>query len=60
MDEETWKKGEELIEEIPDLKTDFEIVWWEKGAGDNFRFMCELLKANAVPTKALGLTCDEK
>ena len=60
MDEETWKKGEELIKRIPELKTDNEIIWIETGAGENFRLMCELLKANAIPTKALNLYGDEK
>ena len=60
MDEETWKKGEELIKRIPELKTNNEIRWREKGAGENFRLMCELLKANAIPTKELDLSCDGK
>lgn len=60
MDEETWKKGEELIKRIPELKTNNEIKWREKGAGENFRLMCELLKANAIPTKELNLYGDEK
>ena len=60
MDEETWKKGEELIKRIPELKTNNEIRWIEKGAGKNFRLMCELLKANAIPAKQLYLGSDEK
>ena len=60
MDEETWKEGEELIKRIPELKTNNEIRWIEKETGENFRLMCELLKANAIPTKALDLISDEK
>ena len=60
MDEKSWKKGEELIMNTSVLKTNEEVRWREKGAGDNFRSMCELLKANAIPTKTLNLGGDEK
>ena len=60
MDEETWKKGEELFEKIPDLKTDCEVVWGEEGTGKNFMLLCELLKGNAIPSKSLNLSGDEK
>ena len=59
MDEETWKKGEELKKRIPELKTNNVIIWRDNGAGENFRLMCKLLKANAIPTKALNLFSDE-
>jgi len=55
VDEESWKNGEELIKKIPELKTNNAIIWYEKGTGYNFRSMCELLKANAIPTKKLDL-----
>ena len=57
MDEETWKKGEELIKMMPKLKM---IGWREKGAGKNFILLCELLKGNAIPMKTLNLFGDEK
>jgi len=60
VDEETWKKGEELIRKIPELKTNNEVRRREKGAGENFRLLCELLKRNALPTKVLNLRGDEK
>ena len=55
MDEETRKKGEELKEKIPELKTGIVTHWREEGAGDSFRLICELLKLNAIPTKILEL-----
>jgi len=60
VDEETWKEYEELIKKFPELITNNEIRWREKGAGDNFRLMCELLKENAIPTQTLVLSGDEK
>ena len=60
VDEETWKKGEELIKMMPYLKTNSEIRWKEIGGGDNFMLLCELLKGNAVPTKMLNLISDDK
>ena len=60
MDEETWKKGEELIKKMPELKTNYEIRWSEEGTGDNFIVLCELLKGNAIATKELYLGSDEK
>ena len=59
MNEKAWKKGEELMKKIPELKTDKKVEW-RKGAGDNFRLMCELLKINAIPTKKLELSGDRK
>ena len=55
MDEETWKKGEELIKNNPELKTIREIEWSEEGTGENFMLLCELLKGNAIPAKKLDL-----
>ena len=65
MDEETWKKGEALIKNMPELKTNCEIPWKEEGTGDNFMSLrapslCALLKGNAIPTKTLILDGDEK
>ena len=60
MDEESWKKGGELIEKMPGLKTDSLVNWRYRGAGDNFILLCELLKGNAIPTQALDMSCDEK
>ena len=60
MDKETWKKGEDLIKNIPKLKTDCGIRWSERGARENFILLCELLKGNAIPTKDLDLVCDEE
>ena len=60
MDEETWKKGEELVEKMPKLKTDNVFEWREEGVRDKFILLCELLKGNAIPTKALNLGGDEK
>ena len=60
MDEETWKKGEELVKKMPKLKTNCNIEWRERGAGENFILLCELLKGNAIPTKDLDLVCDEE
>ena len=60
MDKKTWKKGEELIKKMPELKTDCEIGWSEEGERENFMLLCVLLKGNAIPTKALNLGCDEK
>ena len=60
MDEETWKKGEELIKVTRNLKADNKIEWVDDGAGDEFRLLCELLKGNALPTKRLSLGGDLK
>ena len=60
MDEETWKEGGELIKNIPELKTNCRITWNEEGVGDNFSLLCILLKGNAIPTKELYLSSDEK
>ena len=60
MDEETWKKGEELIKRTPELKTNCKIEWKERAAGKNFILLCELLKGNTIPTKLLNLNCDER
>ena len=60
MDEETWKKGGELVEKMPELKTVVRVEWREKGAGDNFMLLCALLKGNAIPTKRLDFNCDGK
>ena len=60
MDEETWKKGGELIDDIPVLKTNNEIGLIEEEAGYNFMLLCELLKGNAIPTKELNLNSVEK
>ena len=57
MDEETWKKGEELIKKMPKLKTDNWVGWNERGVGDNFMLLCTLLKGNAIPAKGLYLNC---
>ena len=60
MDEETWKKGEELVKKMSELKTDCNIEWRERGAGENFILLCELLKGNAIPMKSLDLDSDER
>ena len=60
VDKETWKKGEELIKNNPELKTDGLIQWKEEGTGDSFMLLCELLKGNTIPTKELDLSSDEK
>ena len=60
MDEETWKKGEELIKNMPYLKTNYKIEWKEKGTGENFILLCALLKGNAVRAKILNLNGEEK
>ena len=59
MVEETWKKGGELIKNMPKLKLENEVEW-EEGSGKIFMTLCELLKGNAVPTKKMDLSCDEK
>ena len=60
VDEESWKKGGELVEKKPNLKTEREIGWIEEVTGDNFMLFCELLKGNAIPTEILNLNGDEK
>ena len=58
--EEALKRGEELLRKHPELRDETEVRWSEKGAGENFAMLCELLKGNAIPTKTLDLQCDEK
>ena len=60
MDEETWKKGRELVNKMPEFKTNSVVGWTEKGLGDNFLLLCELLKGSAIPSKELYLFGDEK
>ena len=60
MGEKTWKKGEELIKKMPELKTNCEVIWKEIGAGDNLILLCKLLKGNGIPTKLLDLDSDKK
>ena len=60
MDKKTWKKGEELIKKMPELKTNREIIWSEEGERENFMLLCVLLKGNAIPMKKLSLNSDEK
>ena len=60
VDEETWKKGGELVKIMPYLKTYCEITWTEEETRDIFMLLCELLKGNAIPTKTLNLSSDEK
>ena len=59
MKEEALKKGEELLRRQPDLKTKTEVGWSEKGTGQNFIMLCELLGGNAIPATNLNLSCDE-
>ncbi len=58
--EETMKKARGLLDKMPELKTEEEIGWGEKGAGEILRLLCTLLRANAIPTKTLDLCGDEK
>ena len=60
MDEETWKKGEDLIKKMSELKTNSRVQWSERRVGDSFMLFCTLLKENAIPTKELDLSSDEK
>ena len=57
--EEVLKRGEELLRKHPELRNKTEVGWSEKGAGENFAMLCELLKGNAIPTKTLNLNGDE-
>ena len=54
------EKKEELIKNMPYLKTNCEIRQSEEGVGDNFILLCELLKGNAIPTRKQNLSGDEK
>ena len=42
---------------MPQLKTNEEVKWEEKGAGKNFECLCFLLRGNVIPTKSLDITC---
>ena len=48
-------EGKELLKKMPQLQTDETINWEEKGAGENLRLLCSLLKVNETPTKTLNL-----
>jgi len=61
VEERVWKEGEEFIKKvIPKLRTNNLIQWTENGTGYRLRVLCELLKANVVPTEILDLNGDEK
>ena len=60
MDGDTWKKGRELIKNMPELITTSRFEWRENGTGDNFKLLCSVLKGNAIPIKMLNLNSDEK
>ena len=49
---------EELLNKMPELKTEEEICWNETGAGGYFISLCALLKENAIPTKTLEFWCE--
>ena len=51
--EEALRIGEELLNKMPEIKEKDKIRWNKKGAGQNFRLLCTLLKENAVPMKTL-------
>ena len=42
------KKARELLKRMPELETNTEITWKEKGAGENLRLLSVLLKGNAT------------
>jgi len=48
-----------LVKKSPGLKTNSDIWWNEKGAGENLKLLCELLKGNAIQAKALFVNGDE-
>ena len=54
---EALRKASGLLSKMPELKTEEVITWMEKGAGENFRLLCTLLKRNAIPTKRLNFQC---
>ena len=55
MKEEALRIGERLLNQMPEIREEDKILWNEKGAGENFRLLCTLLKGNAIPTKLLNL-----
>ena len=57
---EALRVGEKLLKKMPELRTKDEISWEEKGAEENIRMLCELLKGNAIPTKILDIYGNEK
>ena len=60
MKEEALKSGQELLKKMPELSKNEIIVWKEKVEGENFRILCTLLKANAIPMKILCFSCNSK
>ena len=56
MKEEALKKGGWLLRfyNMPGLKKETNVKW-DKGGGEKFEALCELLKGNAIPTKELDV-----
>ena len=52
------KRADELLKKQPELISKTEILWSDRGAGSNFAMLCELLKANSIPTRLLDLRGD--
>jgi len=44
---------------MPKLKIGAEMRWKEKGAGENFLLLCELIKENAISTKKLSFESEK-
>ena len=49
-----------LLNKMPELKTNSELTWIEKGAGENLSGLCYLLKRNFIPTRELSMGGDKK
>ena len=58
MKEEAMRIGGGLLNKMPELKTNNEVEW-KKGAGEDFKSLCVLLKGNAIPTRNLKLYSKE-
>ena len=59
--EEALKKGKALLKKRPELKSLSEVhLVWGECQGSDLMMLCDLLKANAIPTTRLYLGGDEK
>ena len=56
MKEEALRIGEDLLNEIPELKTSKITIWKGDGSRKDLRLLFVLLKENAIPTKVLNVT----
>ena len=55
MNEESLKKGQSLLQKIPQLKSKKDIFLIAECRGEDIVLLCELLKTNAIPTRKLEL-----